>query len=182
MSTPLDAAKLTRRSWLQGSALIALYAWTPAGARVLAPAPPGVYADAIVIDAALPGARALAHEAQALARVEMLADDVAELFYGRLAPAWRDHGVRGLAGLTRAPGLFLLEPLAREYGLRTVGLGRSPRTDCAAFASPCPGQTLRPASMELIHEALLGGDDTAFVWRMAPVRRPLRTGITVIPA
>ena len=177
------AATLTRRSWLQGSALIALYAWASTGARAVAPALAVLPTDALVIDAGLPEATTLARDAGAQARVEMLGDDLAELFYGRLVPAWRKRGVRGLAGLTRAPALFLLEPLATEYGLRTVGLLRASSGSCAALLSLCHGPERRrtPVSAEPVQRALLEGDDAAFAWWMAPVRRPLRAGVTVIP-
>jgi len=182
METQLDSNRLTRRSWLQGASLIALYAWAATSARAAAPPALGdLRADAIVIDARLPEATTLARGARTQARVEMLDDDIGELFYGRLGPAWREGGVRGLAGLTRAPALFLLEPLANEYGLRTVGLQRAPSTGCAALVSLCHGPALRPVSAEPIRNALLEGDDAAFAWWMAPVRRPLRAGVTVIP-
>ena len=175
---------LTRRSWLQGSALITLYAWAAGGGRAAASALGRLPADAIVIDAGLADATALAHGAAAQGRVEMLDDDLADLFYGRLVPAWRERGVRGLAGLTRAPALFLLEPLATEYGLRTVGLLRAPSTGCAALAKLChgPERPWHPVSPEPVQQALRAGDDATFAWWMAPVRRPLRTGVTVIPA
>jgi hypothetical protein len=124
----------------------------------------------------------LARGARTQARVEMLGDDIAELFYGRLGPAWRERGVRGLAGLTRAPALFLLDPLAHEYGLRTVGLQRISSPGCATLASLCHGPAWRPVSVEPVQKALLEGDDAAaFAWWMAPVRRPMRAGVTVIP-
>lgn len=183
MNTQFAPATLTRRSCLQGSALIALYAWAATGARAVAPALGGLPVDAIVIDAGLPEAATLRRGAQSQARVQMLDDDVAELFYGRLGPAWREHGVRGLAGLTRAPALFLLEPLAGEYGLRTVGLQRAPSAGCAALVNLCHGPERRrsPVSPEALQGALLAGDDAAFAWWMAPVRRPLHAGVTVIP-
>jgi hypothetical protein len=177
------AATLTRRSWLQGSALIALYAWAAGGARAAAQALGKPPVDAIVIDAGLPEAATLARAAWTGARVEMLADDPAELFYGRLVPGWRERGVRGLAGLTRAPALFLLEPLAREYGLRTVGLLRAPSAGCAALVSLChgPQRQRNPVSRDLLQRALLEEDDATFAWWMAPVRPPLRPGVVVIP-
>lgn len=183
MDAQFSASMLTRRTWLQGSSLIALYAWAAGGARGAVPALGGLPADAIIVDAGLAEASTLAHGAEAQARVEMLGDDVAELFYGRLVPAWRERGVRGLAGLTRAPALFLLEPLAAEYGLRTVGLLRAPAAGCTALASLCHGPERRrsPVSPEPIHGAVLAGDDAAFAWWMAPVRLPLRAGVTVIP-
>jgi hypothetical protein len=177
------AATLTRRSWLQGSALIALYAWA-GGARAAARALRMTPVDAIVIDSSLPEAATLARDARTEARVEMLGDDLAELFYGRLVPGWRERGVLGLAGLTRAPALFLLEPLAGEYGLRTVGLLRAPSAGCAALASLCQGpqRQRRPVSRDPIQRALLDEDRATFAWWMAPVRRPMHAGIVVIPA
>jgi len=183
MDTQFAAATLTRRSCLQGSALIALYAWAATGARAVAPTLGGLPVDAIVIDAGLPEAATLVRDAGSQARVEMLGDDLAELFYGRLVPAWRERGVRGLVGLTRAPALFLLQPLAGEYGLRTVGIERAPSAGCAVLAGLCRGPERRssPVSPELVRGALLEGDAAAFAWWMAPVRRPLRAGVTVIP-
>ncbi len=113
--------------------------------------------------------------------------DVAELFYGRWVPAGREHGVRGLAGLPRSPVLFLLEPLAQEYGLRTVGLERAPPSGCVALENlrpgrrGSPGEHGRPLSMEPIRRALLERDDAVFAWWMAPVRRPLHSGVMVMP-
>ena len=182
MDSPLEPNLLTRRSWLRCSALMALAAWAATGARGAAAALGGLHVDAIIIDAGLAEAAALARGARAQARVEMVEHDIAELFYGRLAPAWRERGVRGLAGLTRAPVLFLLEPLAHEYGLRTVGLERAPLAGCAALAKPHARQARRPVSAEPIQRALLEADEAAFAWWMAPVHRPLRTGVTVIPA
>jgi hypothetical protein len=178
------AATLTRRSCLQGSALIALYAWAAGGARAAAQALGTPPVDAIVIDAGLPDAAILARDAWTEARVELLSDDLAELFYGRLVPGWRVRGVRGLAGLTRAPALFLLEPLAREYGLRTVGLLRAPSTGCAALLDLClgPQRQRNPVGRDLFHQSLLDEDHAAFAWWMAPVRRPLQAGVTVVPA
>ncbi len=181
MGAPVDSNLLTRRSWLQGSALIALHAWAATGARAAVPALAGLHVDAIIIDAGLPEAVTLARAARAQARVEMLDHDVAELFYRRLVPAWRGHGVRGLAGLTRSPVLFLLEPLAQEYGLRTVGFERSP-AGCAALQNLQPGLHGRPVNAEPIQRSVLEGDDAAFAWWMAPVRRPLRSGVMRVPA
>jgi hypothetical protein len=184
MDTPVDSTLLTRRAWLQGSALLALVACAATGARALAPSLSGLPADALVIDAGLPDATTLARGAGSHARVEMLGDDLGELFYGRLAPAWRERGVRGLMGLTRAPALFLLEPLAAEYGLRTVGLERAPRAGCAALDNLCHGPQRRRSAVgrEPIREAMLVGDEAAFAWWMAPVRRPMHAGVTVIPS
>jgi hypothetical protein len=178
------AATLTRRSCLQGSALIALYAWAAGGARVVAQALGTPSVDAVVIDARLPEAATQARDAWTDARVELLRDDVAELFYGRLVPVWRARGVRGLAGLTRAPALFLLEPLASDYGLRTVGLLRAPPAGCAALVNLWhgPQRQRKPVSRDLVQQALLNEDHAAFAWWMAPVRRPLRAGVTVVPA
>ena len=180
MEIQLDTT-LTRRSWLQGSALLALYVWATTDANGVAPALADSRVDAIIIDVALPEATTLARGARPQARVEMLDDDVAELFYMRLSPGWRERGVRGLAGLTRAPALFLLGPLAREYGLRTVGLQRAPARGAAALADLHYRTARRPVSADPIRQALLEGDDAPFAWSMAPVHLPLRAGITVMP-
>jgi hypothetical protein len=182
MDAPPGPVVLTRRSCLQGLALLAVQTWAAGGARAAAPPPDGLPADAIVIDAGLPDASNLARGARGHARLEMLSDDVAELFYDRLVPMWRERGVRALAGLTRAPALFLLEPLAAEYGLRTVALVRTPAAGCESVAALCHPAVPRrtPVSAEPIRMALLGGDAAAFAWLMAPVRPPLREGITVI--
>jgi hypothetical protein len=181
MDTQTDSNRLTRRTWLQGTALVALYAWAAAGARAAAPALGNLHADAIVIDAGLPEATSLARGARTQAHVEMLDDDVAELFYGRLSPIWRERGVRGLAGLTRASALFLLQPLVSEYGLRTVGLRRTPEAGCAALVSLCDEQVRRPMSPEPVQKALLEEDHAVFAWWMAPVHPPLHAGVAVIP-
>jgi hypothetical protein len=179
METQLETT-LTRRSWLQGSALLAMYAWATTDVHGVAPALADFRVDAIIIDAALPEAAKLARGARAQDRVEMLDDDVAELFYMRLSPAWRERGVRGLAGLTRAPALFLLEPLALEYGLRTVGLQCAPSRGAAALANLCYRPGHHPVSADPIQRALLEGDDAPFAWSMAPLHLPLRAGIRVI--
>src|SRR5580693_8825246 len=95
MDRPTDPSLMSRRTWLHASALIGLYAGVAraTGATALAHGEPA--ADAIVIDAGLPGAASLTRSAEAQARVEVLRDDLAELFYGRLVPAWRARGVRG---------------------------------------------------------------------------------------
>jgi hypothetical protein len=184
MTSRTASTLLTRRSWLQGSALLALYACATGGARALTPRFRSIAANAVVIDAGLPEAAALADSWDAGVRLEMLHDDVAELFYERLAPAWRGSGVRGLAGLTRAAGLFLLEPLAADYGLRTVGVRRAPAAGRTVLESVCRRSDTppRPVGVGAYREALLAGDDTAFAWWMAPVRRPRHAGVTVIPA
>ncbi len=89
----------TRRSCLKGSALLALYAWAATGPRAMGVSLSGLSASAIVIDTGLPDAAVLAGRAGAQARVEMLGDDVAELFYGRLVPLWRADGVAGTRGI-----------------------------------------------------------------------------------
>jgi hypothetical protein len=181
MDTQPEYNRFTRRFWLRGSALVALYAWAATGARAAVPALGGLHADAVVIDAGLREATALARGARAQARVEMLDDDIAELFYGRLSPTWRELGVRGLAGLTRASTLFLLEPLVSEYGLRTVGLQRTPEACRDALTGLCREQARRPVSPEPVRKALLEEDNAVFAWWMAPVHPPLHPGITVIP-
>jgi hypothetical protein len=180
MATQREPTMLTRRSWLQGSALIALYAWAVTDARAAVPALGGLHTDAIVIDAGLREASVLARGAQSQARVEIMNDDVAELFYGRLSPVWCEHGVRGLAGLTRASALFLLEPFVGEFGLRTVALERAPSAGCRALASLCESPARHPVSPEPMEQALLEQDHVAFAWLMAPVRRPLRAGVRII--
>ena len=181
MDDALDALRLTRRAWLRGSALLALYGWAATGARAAAPKLGNLSADALVIDGGLPEAANLARGTNGVAHVELLHDDVAELVYGRLGPAWRARGVRGLVGLTRAPALFLLEPLARDFGLRTVGLRQAPVPDSAALvALGRASERRRPVSVEPMQCALLAGDDAIFAWWMAPVRRPLHAGVTVI--
>ena len=180
METRVDAV-LTRRTLLRNSALVALYAWAVRDAHSMAPpALAGLGVDAVVIDAGLPEATTLARGAREHARVEMLDDDVAELFYGRLGPTWRERGIRGLAGLPRAPALFLLEPLAHEYGLRTVGLERAPSTGAAVLTTLPHRRSRRPAIAEQIRQALLEEDDAVFAWYMAASRPPMRTDVAVI--
>lgn len=182
MATEKLDPTLTRRSWLTSSALMALYVWTSTGARGLAPKTlSALRVDAIIIDAGLPESATLARGARSQVRVEMLDDDVAELFYGRLGSTWRERGVRGLAGLTRAPALFLMEPLAHEYGLRTVGLQRAPLTGGEVLTNLGHQRTRRTVIAEQIRRALLEHDDAVFAWFMAPLRLPVRPGITVIP-
>ncbi len=173
----------TRRSCLKGSALLALYAWAATGPRAMGVSLSGLSASAIVIDTGLPDAAVLAGRAGAQARVEMLGDDVAELFYGRLVPLWRADGVRGLAGLTRAPALFLLEALAADYGLRTVGFERAPSAGSAVVEGLYQAHERRVCSRRAkpMRDALLDRDDAPFVWLMAPLHRPIHSGVRVIP-
>lgn len=180
MNQESETTLLTRRSWLQGTALVALYAWATAGARATIPALDSLQMDAIVIDAGLSDSATLARAARTQARVEMLYDDVAALFYQRLCPTWCEHGVRGIAGLTRATALFLLEPLASEFGLRTVGLQRTPLGGCMSLTSLCERPARAAVSPEPMEKALLEDDHAAFAWVMAPVKRPLRAGVRVV--
>jgi hypothetical protein len=171
MDTPFVAATTTRRSCLKGAAAVGLYVLASSGgARAMAAAALSeMPVNAIVIDSGVPGGADFVGGSKfGVARVEMFGDDLAELFYARLVPVWRSSGVRGLAGLTRAPALFLLESLAADYGLRTVGVEQAGRRLlCATREEP-------------IRNALLDGDDTIFAWWMAPVHRPIHAGITVI--
>ena len=194
MDTPFAAATATRRSCLKASALVGLYVWASSGgARAMAAATlSDLPVNAIVIDLGVPGVADFASGSKfGVARVEMFGDDVAELFYGRLVPGWRSHGVRGLAGLTRAPALFLLESLAADYGLRTVGLERvAPAASGAGwtgatstlerFSRERSGRVVSSTRAKPMRDALLDQDDTVFAWWMAPVHRPIRSGITVI--
>lgn len=184
MDTRFLVTKFSRRLCLQkGSALIGLAACMSTGARALARPPDRASADIIVIDSALPGAADWAGDAASRGRVEVLSDDLAALFCGRLVPAWRRGGVRGLAGLTRAPALFLLEPLASEYGLRTVALERAP-SHRGVFDELCQRPQRHPSvvSAEPVRSALLAGDEAAFAWRMAPLGRSLHADSIVIRA
>ena len=177
------AATLSRRSWLQGSALLALYAWAANGARA---APPQISdlraADTLLIDAQLPEAATLKLRASAVTRVEILKDDVGELFYGRLLPGWRTDGLRSLMGLTRAPALFLLEPLTAEYGLRIVEIAPAAAAPFTQIQNLCaaPSKRRRPANLDLLHAAL-HDSDAAFAWYMSPVHRSTRSDVKVIP-
>jgi hypothetical protein len=171
MDIPFVGATTTRRSCLKGAAAVGLYVLaTSGGARAMAAATLSeLPLNAIVIDSGVPGVADVAAGSKfGVARVERFGDDLAELFYGRLVPAWRSDGVRGLAGLTRAPALFLLESLAADYGLRTIGVERAGR------------RLLSSTRANLMRDALLDQDDTVFAWWMAPVHRPIHAGITVI--
>lgn len=176
-----ESMMLSRRSWLQGSALLALYAWASTGARSAVPSLDVLQTDAIVIDAGLSDWTSLARAARAQSHIEVLYDDVAELYYQRLCPIWCERGVRGLAGLTRAGALFLLEPLTSEFGLRTVGLQRAPEGGCRSLASLCERPRRVATSPEPMERALLEDDRAAFAWVMAPVKKPRRAGVRVIP-
>jgi hypothetical protein len=179
MTTPM--ARVTRRSCLQGSAFLALQALTVSRLWARAPLRDVVRIDALIVEGVLSEAVALVRDAQPHAHVEPLGDDPAKLFYGRLVPGWRLHGVRGLMGLTRAPALFLLEQLVSDYGLRTVALQRMPSA-AATYATlqQSVRQRQSTAPPELLRDALLEGDDAAFVWLMAPVRLPMCRGVSVV--
>ncbi len=180
VKTP-GAATLSRRSWLQGSALLALYAWAAHGARAAAPTSDLGAAETLVVDAQLPEAAALSHRASAVTQVEILKGDVGELFYGRLLPGWRTHGLRSLTGLTRAPALFLLEPLTAEYGLRIVEIARVTATPFTQIQNLCAALPRRPlpANLDLFHAAWRDSD-AAFAWHMSPVHRSTRSDVKVI--
>jgi hypothetical protein len=191
MDTSFLAATTTRRSCLKGSALVGLYVWAISGSvRAMTAALSELPVNAIVIDAGVPGVADFASGSKfGVARIEMFGDDLAELFYGRLVPVWRSYGVRGLAGLTRAPALFLLESLAADYGLRTVGLERAhPAAGWAGATSRLERLSQERSGRRLLcstraepmRDALLDQDDTVFAWWMAPVHRPIHCGITVI--
>jgi hypothetical protein len=178
----INRVRVTRRSCLQGSALIALHAWGATRVRALAPVLRDMALDAFVIEGVLPDAASLARSTEPHVRVEILGDDPAKLFYGQLVPAWRRHGLRGLAGLTRAPALFLLEQLTADYGLRTVALQRIPAAVSDAFddlrrSGPHGRHVVNP---EMVRHALVEGDKAAFAWWMAPVRPPVRDDVMVI--
>lgn len=75
----------------------------------------------VVVDSRHAECRAFgASLAEAGAAVHALADgDATDLWLRTLAPAWSDSPV-AVAGLTRAPALFILEQLAWSHGLRVV--------------------------------------------------------------
>jgi hypothetical protein len=176
------AVTLTRRSYLQGSALCALYVCAARAAGAATFSSTGLSIDAIVVEAGLPQASQLVKEAASRGRVELLRDDVADLFYGRLVPQWRSHGVRGLVGLTRAPAVYLLEPLVADYGLRTIALERTTMGAAAALDTLCVAdEKQRPTvGRERLRNALIERDDSLFVWRMAPRSRPVHADISVL--
>ena len=93
--------------------------------------------------------------------------------------------------MTRAPALFLLESLAADYGLRTVGLERTAPSASAAgwtgatstlerLSRESSGPLIRSTRANPLRDALLDRDDTVFAWWMAPAHRPIHSGITVI--
>jgi hypothetical protein len=173
---------MTRRSCLQGSAIVALHALTANRLWAMAPLRDAVQIDALIVERVLPDAPGLVRDAESHTRVEMLGDDPAQLFYGRLVPGWRQQGLRGLMGMTRAPALFLLEQLVADYGLRTVALQRMPSTAGATYetlrrSAPACGGPMHPV---LLRDVLRDGDDAAFVWWMAPLRLPIREGVRVV--
>ena len=75
----------------------------------------------VVVDSRHAECRAFgASLAEAGATVHALADgDATDLWQRTLGPAWSDAPV-AVAGLTRAPALFILEQLAWSHGLRVV--------------------------------------------------------------
>lgn len=198
---------LTRRGLFQvGAALAAsstVFADGRTGGLALTGSTPPF---ATVIDGHSADARVFGQAAAARGlSVHPIGRDLADVYYGQLAPHWRQYGPASVAGLTGIAPLFYLERLAWDADMRIVLLGRhqiasdararhalnGPQAVVDAFRASAHwidwrialAQTLTrmPAAapvlkpLSAVRDAAVAGDPALFSWVLAPIVRTARS-------
>jgi hypothetical protein len=161
---------------------------------------------AAVMDAASRDGQAFGQAAAARGlSVHAIGGDLADVYFGKLVPHWREHGPASVGGLTGIAPLFCLERLAWDEDLRVVFLGRheiagdtrprhvlhGPEAAVDAFRAAnrlfdwhvalSHALTQIPVAppilrpLSAVRDAAIARDPALYSWVLAPVARHART-------
>ena len=197
---------ITRRGVVQlGAAMAASPAVLAAAKLRGSSGPEAAPIAALIVDSRSTEGHAFADTAAARGMlVHRFRGDLADVYYGRFSPHWRQQGSAALGGLTRVESLFYLERMAWDSRMRLVFLGRhtsghdvpalhnvrGPQATVDFFHDlvrvvdwpvalvhtliQVPFAVAALRPLNAVRDAVISGDQALFSWVLAPISRSAR--------